>query len=88
MLPSGHRLAARKTIRPQALETEHYITPTKTAPTLKTVIDGYASRVGITLKPEYEADNLATAMSVVASTGGITLLRTSASSRCGHKSRR
>src|SRR6202795_3360859 len=50
VLPSGHRLAARKTIRPQDLETEHYITPTKTAPTLKTVIDGYASRVRITLK--------------------------------------
>ena len=88
VLPSGHRLAARKTIRRQALETEHYITPTQKRPTLKTVIDGYASRVGITLKPEYEADNLVTAMSVVASTGGITPLRTSASSRCGHKSRR
>jgi LysR family transcriptional regulator, hca operon transcriptional activator len=74
VLPSGHRLAARKTIRPQDLETEHYITPTKTAPKLKTVIDGYASRAGITLKPEYEADNLAMAMSLVASTGGITLL--------------
>ena len=74
VLASGHRLAARKTIRPQDLETEHYITPTKTAPTLKAVIDGYASRVGITLKPEYEADNLAMAMSLVASTGGITLL--------------
>ena len=74
VLPFGHRLAARKTIRPQDLETEHYITPTKTAPALKTVIDGYASRVGITLKPEYEADNLAMAMSLVASTGGITLL--------------
>src|SRR5712692_6038683 len=45
VLPSGHRLAARKTIRPQALETEHYITPTKTAPTLKTVIDGERSRI-------------------------------------------
>jgi LysR family hca operon transcriptional activator len=74
VLPSDHRLAARRTIRPQDLETEHYITPTKTAPRLKTVIDAYASRVGITLKPEYEADNLAMAMSLVASTGGITLL--------------
>jgi len=74
VLPSGHRLAARKTIRPQDLESGHYITPTKTAPTLKAVIDGYASRVGITLKPEYEADNLAMAMSLVASAGGITLL--------------
>jgi LysR family hca operon transcriptional activator len=74
VLPTEHRLAARKTIRPQDLQGERYITPTKTAPTLKTVIDRYASRVGITLKPEYEADNLAMAMSLVASTGGITLL--------------
>jgi LysR family transcriptional regulator, hca operon transcriptional activator len=41
---------------------------------LKVVIDGYAARTGITLKPQYEAENLSMAMSLVASTGGITLL--------------
>jgi LysR family transcriptional regulator, hca operon transcriptional activator len=74
VLPSGHRLAARKSIRPQDIADEVYITPTKAAPALKAVIDGYASRNGITLKPQYEAENLSMAMSLVASTGGVTLL--------------
>jgi LysR family hca operon transcriptional activator len=74
VLPSGHRLAGRKSIRPQDLTDGPYITPTKAAPALKAVIDGYAARNGITLKPEYEAENLSMAMSLVASTGGVTLL--------------
>jgi LysR family transcriptional regulator, hca operon transcriptional activator len=74
VLPSGHRLAARKSIRPQDIADEVYITPTKAAPALKAVIDGYAARNGITLKPQYEAENLSMAMSLVASTGGVTLL--------------
>jgi LysR family hca operon transcriptional activator len=74
VLLSGHRLAARKSIRPQDIAEEVYITPTKAAPALKAVIDGYAARNGITLKPEYEAENLSMAMSLVASTGGVTLL--------------
>jgi LysR family hca operon transcriptional activator len=74
VLPSGHPLAKHKSIRPQDLTGEVYITPTKAAPALKTVIDGYAARSGIVLKPEYEAENLSMAMSLVASTGGVTLL--------------
>jgi LysR family hca operon transcriptional activator len=74
VLPSGHRLAARKAIRPQDIAGERYITPTKAAPALKAVIDDYTARTGITLKPDYEAENLSMAMSLVASTGGITLL--------------
>jgi LysR family transcriptional regulator, hca operon transcriptional activator len=41
---------------------------------LKAVIDSYAAKSGITLKPEYDAENLSSAMSLVASTGGVTLL--------------
>jgi LysR family hca operon transcriptional activator len=74
VLPTGHRLAARKSITPQDIAGERYITPTRVAPALKAVIDGYAARAGITLKPEYDAENLSSAMSLVASTGGITLL--------------
>jgi LysR family hca operon transcriptional activator len=73
-LPSGHRLAARKSIRPQDIAGETYIAPVKAAPALKAVIEGYAARSGITLTPAYEAENLSMAMSLVASTGGITLL--------------
>jgi LysR family hca operon transcriptional activator len=74
VLPSGHRLATRKAIRPQDIVGETFIAPTKTAPTMKVVIDDYAARSGIRLKPEYEAENLSMAMSLVASTGGITVL--------------
>jgi LysR family hca operon transcriptional activator len=41
---------------------------------LKAVIDDYAAKSGITLKPTYDAENLSSAMSLVASTGGVTLL--------------
>jgi LysR family transcriptional regulator, hca operon transcriptional activator len=74
VLPSGHRLAARKDVRPQDIAAETYITPTRSAPALKAVIDAYAARSGISLKPKYDAENLSMAMSLVASTGGITLL--------------
>ncbi|HUD86922.1 MAG TPA: LysR family transcriptional regulator [Xanthobacteraceae bacterium] len=74
VLPTGHRLAARKEIRPQDIAGEIYIAPTRAAPTLKAVIDAYAAKSGIALKPQYDAENLSSAMSLVASTGGVTLL--------------
>jgi LysR family transcriptional regulator, hca operon transcriptional activator len=74
VLPKNHRLAAHTEIKPQDLAAETYITPTRAAPVLKAVIDGYAAKSGITLKPEYDAENLSSAMSLVASTGGVTLL--------------
>ncbi len=74
VLPVGHRLAARKAIRPQDFVGETYIAPTRAAPALKAVIDAYAANSGITLIPAYDAENLSSAMSLVASTGGVTLL--------------
>jgi LysR family hca operon transcriptional activator len=74
VLPVGHRLTARKQIRPQDVAGEIYVSPTRVAPALKAVIDDYAKKAGIALRPEYDAENLSSAMSLVASTGGITLL--------------
>jgi LysR family hca operon transcriptional activator len=74
MVPAGHRLASRKAISPQEIAAETYITPTRYAPVLKAVIDDYMAMLGITLKPEYEADNLTSLMSLVASTGGVTMV--------------
>jgi len=74
MVPAGHRLGSKKEISLQQLAAETYITPTRFAPVLKSVIDGYMARFGITLKPEYESDNLTSTMSLVASTGGVTLV--------------
>ena len=73
VLPADHRLASRKKIRPHDLARESYISPARLAPVLKSVIDDYAATVGITLKAAYDAENLSGAMSLVASTGGITL---------------
>jgi LysR family transcriptional regulator, hca operon transcriptional activator len=74
VLSTGHRLAAQKSVRPQDIAGETYITPTRAAPALKAVIDDYAAKSGITLMPKYDAENLYSAMSLVASTDGVTLL--------------
>jgi LysR family hca operon transcriptional activator len=73
VLSSGHRLAASKTIQPQELAREIFIGPAPVAPVLRSVIDDYARKAGIKLKPAYESENLSAAMSLVASTGGVTL---------------
>ena len=74
VLPWDHRLAARNAIRPRDLVGETFIKPTKAAPALKVVIDDYAARSRIRLTPDHEAENLSMAISLVVSTGGMTLL--------------
>jgi LysR family transcriptional regulator, hca operon transcriptional activator len=74
MLPAAHRLVANKDISAQEIAGEIYITPTRHAPVLKGVIDGYMAKFGITLEAQYEADNLTSLMSLVDSTGGISVL--------------
>jgi len=44
------------------------------APTLRTVIEAYLKRSKVALRPAQRLDNLAMAMSMVASTGGVALL--------------
>jgi LysR family hca operon transcriptional activator len=74
ILPTGHRLAARKAIPPHQLAREKkFIHPAKTAPVLRSVINDYAEKVGITLKSTYEAENLSALMSLVESSGGVGL---------------
>ena len=74
VLPADHRLASRKKIRPQDLAREVYVSSARTSPVLQAVIDDYATKVGITLKAKYEGENISSAMSLVASTGGISLV--------------
>jgi LysR family hca operon transcriptional activator len=74
VLPADHRLTSRKKIRPQDLAREIYVSSARISPVLNSVIQGYARKVGITLKAEYEGDNLPSAMSLVVSTGGVTLI--------------
>jgi LysR family transcriptional regulator, hca operon transcriptional activator len=75
LMPHDHALAARRSIRPQDIEGEIYIGVSSTrAPTLRAAIEDYAKRAGIVLKADHQAENLAMAISLVASTGGVSLL--------------
>jgi LysR family transcriptional regulator, hca operon transcriptional activator len=74
VLPRDHRLAALKSIGPRDIVSETFVTVDDTAPVLRMVIDNYLKRSGINIKPTHEVDNLAMAMSLIASTGGVGLL--------------
>jgi LysR family hca operon transcriptional activator len=74
VLPAGHRLASRKKISPQDLASEIYVSSARTSPVLQDVIQDYASKAGIVLKARYEGENISSAMSLVVSTGGVTLV--------------
>ena len=74
ILPSGHRLARHRAVRPQDLARESFISTARVAPVLRTVIDDYATKAGIRLKQNHDAETLSGGMSLVASTGGFTLL--------------
>jgi LysR family hca operon transcriptional activator len=73
-MPSDHRLASHETISVQEIVGETFIHVSNTAPVLRTVIDGYLKRSGVDITPDHEVDNLAMAMSLVASTRGVALL--------------
>ena len=74
VLPSAHRLSTRRSIAINHLVDEPFIGMSDTAPTLRSTIDDYLRQAGVTLRIEHEADNLGMAMSLVASTGGVTLM--------------
>src|ERR1700716_3447290 len=75
LMPHDHALEARHSIRPHDIAGETFIgvSPIR-APTLWSVINDYAKRTGIALKPDHQAENLAMAISLVASTRGVSLL--------------
>lgn len=74
VLPGDHRLASREAINPHDMVGETFIAVSNTAPVGRKVVDDYLRRSGIDIKPDHEADHLAMAMSLVASTGGVALL--------------
>jgi len=74
VLPSDHRLASHEAINPRDIVGETFIAVSNTAPVTRAVIDEYLKRSGVELRPAYEADHMAMAMSFVASTRGVALL--------------
>ena len=73
VLPSDHHLAAQPAVRPDALVGETFIGVSPVAPVLRQVIDDYLSRSGVDITPAHDVDNLAMAISLIASTRGVGL---------------
>ena len=74
VLPSDHRLASSEAINPHDMVGETFIAVSNTAPVGRRIVDDYLRRTGIDIRPDHEADHLAMAMSLVASTRGVALL--------------
>jgi LysR family transcriptional regulator, hca operon transcriptional activator len=74
LMPSDHRLASRKAIHPRELAGEIFIGGSNRASVLHSVTEDYLRRSGLDIKLAHGVDNLAMAMSLVASTRGLALL--------------
>jgi LysR family transcriptional regulator, hca operon transcriptional activator len=74
VFPRGHRLAARKAIQLREIKGEPFIKPSKTAPTLRKIIEDCLKRSGLDTLANHEVHNLAHAFSMIASTRAVTLL--------------
>ena len=74
LMPSDHRLTARETVRPQDLVGEIFIGGANKAAVLRAVTEDYLRRSGVDIKFDHGVDNMAMAMSLVASTRGLALM--------------
>jgi LysR family hca operon transcriptional activator len=74
LMPSDHRLTARETVRPQDFVGEIFIGGSNKATVLRAVTEDYLRRSGLDIKLDYGVDNMAMAMSLVASTRGLALM--------------
>jgi LysR family transcriptional regulator, hca operon transcriptional activator len=74
LMPSDHPLAARKAIHPREFLNGIFIGGSNKASVLRKVTEDYLRRTGLDIKLAHGVDNLAMAMSLVASTRGLALL--------------
>jgi len=74
LMPRDHRLATRKSIRPQEIAGEIFIAGSNKATVLRSVTENYLRRTGVDIRPDHGVDNLAMAISLVVSTGGLSLM--------------
>jgi LysR family hca operon transcriptional activator len=72
-MPSDHRQRLRMPLRSR-FAGEIFIGMSNTAPTLQVIIDQYLERSGLNFQQSHRVDNLAMAMSLIASTRGVALL--------------
>jgi LysR family hca operon transcriptional activator len=74
LMPRDHRLATQEVINPRHFASEIFIAGSNKAAVLRTVTENYLRRCGVDLKVDHGVDNMAMAMSLVVSTGGLALL--------------
>jgi LysR family hca operon transcriptional activator len=74
LMPSDHRLTSRKAIHPREFVGEIFIGGSNKATVLRAVTEDYLRRSGLDIKLDHGVDNLAMAMSLVASTRGLALM--------------
>jgi LysR family transcriptional regulator, hca operon transcriptional activator len=74
LMPSDHRLTAKQAIHPRELVGEIFIGGSNKATVLRAVTEDYLRRSGVDLKLDHGVDNMAMAMSLVASTRGVALM--------------
>jgi LysR family transcriptional regulator, hca operon transcriptional activator len=74
LMPSDHRLTAKQAIHPRELVGEIFIGGSNKATVLRAVTEDYLRRSGVDIKLDHGVDNMAKAMSLVASTRGLALM--------------
>jgi len=74
LMPSDHRLTTRAAVSPQDLVGEIFIGGSNKATVLRAITEDYLRRSGLDIKLDHGVDNLAMAMSLVASTRGLALM--------------
>jgi LysR family hca operon transcriptional activator len=74
LMPSDHRLTAREAVRPQDFVGEIFIGGSNKATVLRAATEDYFRRSGLAIKLDHGVDNMAQAMSLVASTRGLALM--------------
>ena len=69
-----HRLAAQEAVDLPDIVGETFIIPSNTAPVYRSLIADYLERSGLDIKPAHDVDNLAHAVSLIASTRAVMLM--------------
>jgi LysR family hca operon transcriptional activator len=73
-MPRDHRLAAREAVSPQDFVGEIFIGGSNKAGVLRDVTEDYLRRSELDIKLDHGVDNMAMAVSLVASTRGLALM--------------
>jgi LysR family transcriptional regulator, hca operon transcriptional activator len=74
LMPSDHRLTSREAIHPREFVGEIFIGGSNKATVLRAVTEEYLRRCGLDIKLDHGVDNMAMAISLVASTRGLALM--------------